>query len=174
MDSRFAALVREQLATDFVDLEGAHLSATVPIAERLINEAIARGLPPDGALRSLHVHPRDGNCFDVQIKLAKPSFLPAVNVTAVVDRQARIPESPVLVLRLSSVPGLISAAGFGAGLFNVLPPGVTLDGDRVNVDLRVLLQQHGLGAAWPFIERADVTSTEGRVVLELGLRIARR
>lgn len=174
MQPRFAAFIQEQLATGFADLEGARISATLPIRERLVNDAIARGLPPGGVVRTLYVRPRDGNCFDAQIKLARPAFLPAVNVTATVERQAAIPESPVLVLRLSSLPGLISAAGFGAGLFNVLPPGVTLDGDRVNVDLRVLLHQHGLGFVWPFIERADVTSAEGRAVLELDLRVSRR
>lgn len=174
MDRPFATLLHEQLSTGFADLEGARISATLPVSERLINEAIARGLPPGGAVRMVYVRPREGNRFEVQIKLARPAFLPAVSITATVERQAIIPGSPILILRLSSLPGLISAAGFGAGFFKVLPPGVTLDGDRVNVDLRALLHEHGLGAVWPFIERADVTCTEGRAVLELDLRVDRR
>ncbi len=174
MDPRFAALIHQQLATGFADLEGARASATVPIGERLINEAIGRALARDGVVRSIYVRPRDGNRFEVQIKLARPAFLPAVTVIATIERQAVIPESPVLVLRLSSLPGLVSAAGLGAGFFKVLPPGVTLDGDRVSVDLRTLMHQYGLAAAWSFIERAEVTSADGRAVLELDLRVRRR
>jgi long-subunit fatty acid transport protein len=80
----------------------------------------------------------------------------------------------VLALRITSLPGLVSAAGFGAANFNVLPPGVSMQGDRVLVDAAALLRQHGAAAILPFVDRAKITTTEGRTLVELDLRITRK
>lgn len=168
-----SSIVREQLAGGFADLADARASIRIPVSERLLNDVIARALPADGRLRSVRVRPRDGDRFDVSVKLARPDFLPPFNVTAAVERQPVLPESPLLLLRLSSIPGLVSAAGFGASFFNVLPPGMSIDGNLVRVDLRVLLQRGGLDAAWPFIERVQLRSFEGRAVLELDIHVRR-
>lgn len=173
MPMDLASLFREQFAGGFADLADARASVRIPVSERLLNEVIARAMPPDGPLRFVRVRPRDGDRFDVSVKLARPDFLPPFSVTATVERQPVLPGSPVLLLRLSSIPGLVAAAGFGASFLNRLPPGVSIDGNLVRADLRVLLRRGGVDAAWPFVERVHVRSLEGHAVLELDIHVRR-
>jgi hypothetical protein len=173
MDPRFTPLLQQQLTSGFADLAGARVSATIPVSERLINEVIVRGLPPRSPVHDVHVRPRDGNRFDVKLKLARPAFLPPISITAVIERQPDMPHSPVLGLRLSSLPGLMSVAGFGAGFLNVLPPGIKMEGDRLHVDLAALIGEHAMRVVLPFIERLNVTTVEGQLVVELDARVRR-
>lgn len=165
-----ASIVQELLATGFANLDGARASVTLPITERQINDAIAAELPPGGAVRALRVRPRNRNRFNVEITLGRLAFLP-IPLTVAIERQAQIPDSPFLVVRLPSFPGLISAAHSSAGVSNMLPAGVMLDGDRVKIDLRVMMFKHGLGELWPFIDRMEITTIEGRVVIEVAVHV---
>jgi hypothetical protein len=108
---------------------------------------------------------------DVEVKLAKPAFLPPVHIAARIDRQPELPHSPVLVLQLSSLPGLMSLAGMGATMFNMLPRGITMEGDRVNIDLRAIAADERVSFVWTVLERVNVTTTEGRLLLEVDARV---
>jgi hypothetical protein len=171
MDARISELLERLRRSRFEDLRGSQASARIPIAERLLNEVVTTSLPPGGAVREVRVRPRAGNRIDVQVKLARPAFLPALNLTATIERQPDLPQSPELVLRLSSLPGVMSFAGGAAAFFNVLPPGVRMDGDRVAIDIAELARRQGQADAFGFVRRLNVSTTDGAVVLDVDLGV---
>jgi hypothetical protein len=171
MDARIRDLLDRLQRSRFEDMRGTQVSARVPIAERLLNEMIGSTLPAGGAVREVRVRPRSGNKIDVQVKLARPAFLPPLNLTAVIERQPEFPRAPELVIRLSSLPGVMSIAGGAAAFFNVLPPGVRMEGDRVVIDMAELSRRHGHDTLLDFVRRLHVTTVDGAMVLEVELGV---
>ena len=103
--------------------------------------------------------PPPKNC----LVLAKPSFLPPINIDVLIERQPLLPESPVLVLKLAGIGGLTRFVGPAAAFLNVLPPGIRMTGDLVHVDLAAFLQQHGLAFVLPLVEEVRLNTDDGAV-----------
>ena len=166
------SLLRQQQASGFSDLAGAQVTATVPVRERLINQVIAANLPRNGALRHAELHAQPGERLTLRVALAKPSFVPPFNVNLQIERQAQLPDSPVIVLKIAGAGGLMAMAGSIAGLAGGLPPGMRLDGDRIHVDLRAMLRPHGADTLLDLIEELYVATGEGTVTLAFRARVA--
>jgi hypothetical protein len=154
----------------FADLKGARVSASIPIAERLLNTLIAATLPSSGPLRSATVRPLAGNRVKANVKIARLEFLPPVGLTLKIERQPEMPDSP-LVFRVLSLPGVVSLASAALSMTTLLPAGVKLEHQRLFVDLRVLLERLGYGAVVPFLESVRVTTEEGRLILDVTMRV---
>src|SRR5258708_17962137 len=123
-------LLAEQERNGCPDLAGSEGQGTIRVSERLLNTIITEQLRESAAVRELHVSPRAGDRFGVRLLLAKPSFLPAITLEAIIATQPSLPADPVLALTLSGLGGLLRFAGPAAGLFNVLPAGVRMEGVR--------------------------------------------
>jgi hypothetical protein len=174
MDPRLAALaglVARQQASGFPGLSGSEVQATIRISSEVLNEAIGATLGSVTAVRDLGVQPRVGNRFDVRVKLAKPAFLPTLNLGLAIERQPQFPADPVLVMKLTGAAGMIGFAGPAITGAGVLPPGIRLDGDRILVDMRILLQQYGQTALLDHVEQVQVMTEEGRLVLLVHARV---
>jgi hypothetical protein len=169
-DARVSRVLEALQASRFADLKGARVSASIPIAESLINELIAATLPPSIPVRTVTLHPQQGNRARVTAKLTRPEFLPPISLTLEIESQPAMPDSP-LVLRVSSLPGLVALAGAALPVSSALPPGVRLDGQRVLVDVKVLLERFGYGAIVPFLETVKVATEEGRLMLDVEVRV---
>lgn len=166
------SLLRQQQASGFADIAGAQVTATLPLSERLLNQVIAANLPPGGPLRHAELHAHPGERLTLRVALSKPSFVPPFNVTLQIERQAQLPESPVIVLRLAGASGLMAIAGSMAGLAMGLPPSMRLDGDRIHVDLRAMLRPHGADTLLDLLEELYVATGEGVVTLAFRARIS--
>jgi hypothetical protein len=171
MDPRLVNLIARQQAANFAGLSGSEIQATLRISADLLNEAIAANLASGAPLRELAVMPRGGNRLDVRVKLAKPAFLPTLSLTLLIERQPQLPADPVLVMKLSGAAGLLGLAAPAITSFGVLPPGIRLEGDRVLIDLRTLLQRYGQAALLDHAEQLQVTTEEGRLVLLVHARV---
>ena len=171
MDPRLAALLARLQATRFADLSGSEAYTVIRIGDALLNEAVAAFAASSSAVRTVTVHARGGNRIDVQLKLAKPAFLPAISLTLEIERQPQLPELPELVLRVMGFGGLMRLAGPSIGSSGALPPGIQLDGDRLRVDVRRLLQAQGRADLLDFAEQLQVMSEEGRLVVAVQLRV---
>lgn len=158
-------LLREQQAAGFADVAGARVSATLPLSDRLLTRVILAHLPPTAPVSALELRAHSGNRLTVRVRLAKPAFLPPFTIPLTIERQPDLPQSPVFVLRMSSIGGLLSLAGPVARFFDVLPPGVQLQNERVFVNVRTMLEQQGAELALTFLEQLEVTTEEGRVVV---------
>jgi hypothetical protein len=168
-DPRLTRILEQLRASRFADVKGSRLSLAIPIGERLLNDIVAASLPPSLPVRDLTIRPRPANIIQVKARVAKFDFLPPVTVTLEIDQQPRLPDVP-LGLRLRSFPGLTSIAGSVLPP-DKLPPGVRLDGERLFVDLRELLDRAGYGDLVPLIERVHVASEDGRLLVEVDARV---
>lgn len=153
-------------STGFRDLSDARLSATVPVSERLINEIVATTLPPSVPVRELHVHPEAGDGFAVRVS-PRSGLLPSLTIKLTIHRQPALPDAPVLVLRLATLGGLFGIAAAALPIAQMLPPGVRLEGEYVQVDLAAIAAQQGFADVLPFVRALRVTTEPGRAILHL-------
>jgi hypothetical protein len=163
-------LLHRQQAAGFPDVAGTQVSATFPITDRLLNEVLARQLPPSAAVKDVRVRARAANTFVVNVRLARPAFLPPIGLTLRIARQPIFPNDPELILEVAA-SALMSLAGPALRSMDVLPPGVRLEGDHIRVNFRTLLEERGLGEAVRFIEDLRVATEDGRVIVSLRARI---
>ena len=161
----------EQLrASRFADLKGARVSLSIPISQRLLNEMVAAAIPPSAPVRDLTVTPRPANVLEVRARISKFDFLPPIKVTAAIEQQPHLPDTP-LSLRLRSFPGLTAMAGSFLSPAS-LPRGVRLEGEHVFVDVRQLIEHAGYGDLVPLIERLHVATDEGRLTVDVDARVS--
>jgi hypothetical protein len=136
----------------------------MPVAESLLNSIIAATLPPHAPVRAVTVHPDDGDRLSVRI-IAKAALIPPITLKLAIESQPSLPRSPVLVLRMVTLGGLFGlASGAIAGM---LPPGVALDGERISIDLGALAHQRGHGEVFDYLERLEIHTSGGRVVVRV-------
>jgi hypothetical protein len=159
-------LLEDLRAARFAGIQGARVALSIPIAERLLNDALALALPPTLPVRNLSVKPLANNQLSVSGSVTNAPFLPPLALTFEIDVQPTAPDWR-LRLRMLSLPGLLSMAGSLFKLDTMLPPGVRLEGQRVVVDIRALLEQRGFGDLLPHVDAIRVRSEAGRVVVEL-------
>jgi hypothetical protein len=171
MDPRLNNVIERLRQSRFADLAGTRASLHVPVSERLVNEVLAASLPRGGAVNEARIRPHAGNRLDIHVKLARPAFLPPLTLGAVIERQPEFPHTPEIVLRLTSLPGVMSLAGGAATFFNVLPPGVRMQGERVIVNVAELARQHGRSDVLDLIRRLHVTTEEAAVLIECDFEI---
>ncbi|HEX5473919.1 MAG TPA: hypothetical protein VFX12_04575 [Vicinamibacterales bacterium] len=172
MDARLLDILTQQQAARFAGLAGSDVRATLRVAPDLLNQAIAAGLPADGPFRTIVVRPQAGDRLIVRLTLARPSFLPPIAVTLAIDRQPRLPDDPVLGFQaVGGMGGLMRLAAPLIGGAVTLPPGVRLDGDRLLVDLRAMLQQHGQAALLDLAQELRVTATDDALVMSFIARV---
>ena len=108
----------------------------------------------------------------VRARVSRLDFLPPVTISVQIEQQPQLPDTP-LVVRILSLPGLLSMAGSLLSPSS-LPPGIRLDRERVLVDVRQLLEKKGLGEIVPLIERLHVSSEEGRLLVDVDIRVTLR
>jgi hypothetical protein len=168
-DPRLLQILEQLRASRFAEVKGARASLSIPVSERLLNELIAATMPSTGPLRDLQVRPQAGNRLAVRVRASRLDFLPPVTISLQIEQQPHLPDTP-LVVRILSLPGLLSVAGSLLSPSS-LPPGIRLDRERVLVDVRQLLESKGFGEILPLIERLHVSSEEGRLLLDVDLRV---
>jgi hypothetical protein len=172
VDERWLQLLLRQHASGFDDLRGAEVALTVPVSERLLNEAIAEGMPRSATVRDLHVRPLSGDRFAVRFRIGSSAWLPAISLTLSIVRQPAFPGSPVLILKMES-SGLLALAGPALRFLNALPEGIRVEDDRIHVDLAALMEARGLGRVLAYLTELTVTTLEGALVVNLRAAIKR-
>jgi hypothetical protein len=169
MKTWWTTLLAEQRASQFDAFSGATASLVLPVSDRLISDLVSRQLPD--AIRELDIEAQSGNQLTVALRLRKPAWLPRLTIKLAIDRQPRLPDAPVLVLRLLSHGPLAALAGPAAKFLTVVPPWIEIDGDLVRVDLAELLREYEAADALAYIRRLNVTTQEGSMVLTVDARI---
>lgn len=160
----WSALLREQQASGFADFTGADGTVVVPVSDRLITRILAGRIPASAPVREVVVRALANNLVEARVRLAKPAILPAITIRLLIARQPQLPDSPVLVLNVVS-QGLAAVAGPVMRFLDMLPTWIRMDGDRLFVDLRALLAQHGAAAVLDYLSDLQLTTTEGRFVI---------
>lgn len=169
-DPRVLHLIGQLRASRLSDLEGARISASIPVSERLLNQVAAGFVPANAPVREVSVHPRAGNRLGVRARVARAAFLPPVTINMEIERQAVLPDGP-LVVRILTAPGLVSLLGAAFPLGAMLPPGIILQDQRLLVDVRALIERQGYGELLPYLESIRVTTEPGRLLVDVALRV---
>lgn len=166
----FFEILRQLQETRFRDLAGTRVSGTVPVSERLINELVAASIPRGAPVREVRVQPLPGNAFSVRVS-PRAALLPSITLRLEIERQPELPASPLIVLRMATMGGLLGFAGSALPIASMLPPGVRLDADRILVDLRTIAAQRGAADLLQHVTQLRVNTEEGRVVLHVDLAV---
>ena len=169
MDPRLIGVIDRLRGSGFAEVKGARASLSIPVSEAILNELITAALPAGGPLRDLHVRPQAGNRLAVRARASRLDFLPPMTISLQIEGQPQLPDTP-LVVRILSMPGLLSVAGSMLSPGS-LPPGIRLERDRVLVDVRQLLEGKGFAEIVPLIERLQVSSEEGRLLIDVDMQV---
>jgi hypothetical protein len=156
-------LVDEQRAAQFDAISGATASLVVPVSDRLISDVLSRQLPD--SIRELDIEAQSGNQLTVALRLRNPAWFPRLNIKLAIDRQPRLPDAPVLVLRLLSHGALAAFAGPVAKFLTNVPSWIAIDGDLLRIDLAALLREYDAADALAYLRQLNVTTRNGAIVL---------
>lgn len=164
-------LLLEQRHAGFAGISGTRADVTLGIDDGLLNRLIAESIPPDGPVTDIEVHAQPGRQLRVGLRVPRVAFLPRVNLTLAIVGQPRLPEYPLIELRIAGAGGLASMAGPALRFLGALPPGVHISGDLVQLDVHKLMSARGLADLTPYLEHLAIDTDEGRVRLHLRIRV---
>ena len=164
-------LLELQLQAGFPDFAGTDVAATIPVSDRLINELIAGLLPDGGKVREVQIQTEEGNRVTVRIRLSGPTFLPAIPVTLAIEDQPHFPERPILGLRLSQPSRFVAMAASTLPTMVTLPPGISMEDDRIRIDIRRLLADRNQARWLGYVTDLQVTTRAGAIVLDVRAKV---
>lgn len=168
--------LRARLGVDVQELNGATISGEIPLTATLINRVIANWLERNGRagkLAAVVVEPLDEGRLSVNVRL-RSALLPPLRLDLQIAGQPELPASPVLVLRWSVAGGLGPLARLASPaltVFDVLPPGVRVDGDLLGVDIGELLRIQKAEWVLTYLRTVQVRTQTGRVVVQLSAAV---
>jgi hypothetical protein len=171
MDPAISGLFERQRQAGFPDFEGTDVAATIPVSDRLINELVAKMLPDGGKVREVQIQSEEGNRVTARIRLSGPTFLPAISVTIAIEDQPHLPDRPVLGLRLAQPSKFVAMAASTLPAMVTLPPGITMEDDRIRVDIRRLLADRNQAEWLAYLTDLKVTTRAGAIVLEIRAKV---
>lgn len=167
-----ADTLRDRLGVDLRDLAGAALAGELPVREDAVNRLIAERLRDHPQIAAVHVQAREGDAAAVHV-VPRIRLMPALRLTAGVERQPQFPADPTLVLRWSmpAVGPLALLAAPVLSYFTTMPPGIRLEGHRLAIDIGELLRARGLGDLLGFLRRGTIHTRPGAFVVRFEIGV---
>ena len=166
--------MRRLLGPRLEELTGAHVSGEIPLTEAVLNRVIAERLAAsETPVESAVLQVRAAGELFVRVKLRRPAFAPPVIIGARVEQQPDLPRSAVLGLQWW-LPGLGALAALAAPALSFLkagPPWLTMDGQRLLVDLARLLREQGAAELLTHLSSLHVGTREGAVLVRFALDV---
>jgi hypothetical protein len=161
------------LGIELSEISGTLLAGEVPLRNALVNRLIAHRVatlqsPVDG----VRIEPHDGERVTIVLSM-RGSIMPDIKIEAQIEQQAEFPAPAVLLLRWT-MPGmgkLSLLAGPALSYFKKLPPGIRVDGDRIEVSIAELLRSRGMGELMDYMTRLHITTREGVIIAAFALRV---
>jgi len=167
MNSVLLDLLQRQQRDGFPDLGGSEVVATIPVSERLVNETVATLLPPGGKVREVEIRAEADNRLTARVRLSASTLLPAIPVTLAIEEQPRLPDHPILSLRLAQASGFVALAASTLPSMVTLPPGISIEGEHIRLDLRRLLAERKLDSWLEYVTDLRISTRAGAIVLHV-------
>lgn len=164
-------VLRRLFGEQLQELAGGAITGELPVTTAVVNRLLAQKLATAKApIISAEIETRPNETFTVHLRPRGP--IPLLHVDVSIDRQPQLPDDPRLGMRwtLRGLGPLAMFAGPVIAYFQTLPAGISMDGDRIWVDLHALLRSQGLGEAVPFLTGVRVLTREQRFVIQFELR----
>ena len=159
------------------DLRGAEVRAEIPLTNAVVNRFIAEQLAKrQTPLVGVQTEALADDSCATQL-VAKTRMIPPMTVFTRIERQPEFPSDPVLWLRWS-MPGmgaLSLLAGpavrfFKTAIERKLPPGISLHGERVAIDVPRLLAERGFGDLVGYIAGLRVRTRPGAFLVQVEMK----
>ena len=161
MDQIFKKLI----ASNFSDLKGLTVDASVPVPQYIVNEIIEVALQGNKNIEYCQVSIGVQNRVSVKLKT---TMLPWS-----LDLKLRLFKSVDLVrsprIRASLENNLL--LGKLGSFFKVLPKGINLYGNQVVVDIQSFLSTPEQKKSLDLIESAEINTEEDKVILDVKIRV---
>lgn len=164
-------LFEQQRAVGFADFAGSDVAATIAIADRWLMEQIAGALQPEGLVRQLRIEARPDNQLAVSMRVAKGGITLPIQLVLAIDAQPELPEKPILRLRFKEAPLFVTLGGPLVKLLKVLPPGIAMDGEGIDVDIAALFDAHEMTAALRYITELRLSTADATLVVMFRARL---
>jgi hypothetical protein len=157
MDNVFKKIID----TNFSDLKGMTVDASIPVPQFLINELMAEALKGNKNIASVQasIHPQNRISFDV-----KTTLLPwPLNLKLKLDKSVDLASysSPKIRAWLEN-NRLLGSLG---SMLSALPQGIKLYGDQIVVDLGAFLRTPEQKRLLRLLKSVDIRTEEGKVIL---------
>lgn len=155
-------IYEELRRTRFAAIAGAQVSMRIPLPDHVLGPIINEQLPPDVPVQDVEIRALGGNEFQVKARLKKAALLPPFPFRLRIERQPQLPHSPILTLLLETAG--LGIAGPVLKLFADLPPGITFDGHRIQIDLASMARQYNFDLFY-FLKQLQITTEPGRFIV---------
>jgi hypothetical protein len=164
-------LLRPLFGEQLQELAGGVVTGEIPLTTAALNRLIAGKLATANApIASAEIETHPEETFTAHLRPKGP--IPALTVDVRIDRQPELPDHPYLGMQwtLRGIGPLAMLAAPVISYFKALPPGISIDRDRIWVDLHTLLRSQGAGEVIPFLTGIRVLTRERRFVVQFELR----
>lgn len=162
-------ILQRIIKSNFSELKGAVVEATVPIPQTLINELLRVFLRANKTISSIEVTIHPQNRISLQVKAG---LLPwPIDLRLKLDQAVDLASygSPKLRAWMEN-NRLLGSLG---SVFNALPVGVRLYGDQVVIDLGALLRTPEQRKYLDLIKSVDIRTEKEQVILDARLEVER-
>jgi hypothetical protein len=153
------------ISRDFDDIRGSHISATIPLTERLLNEAASfRTRRTSGRIQQFDIQIGSDNYLQVGMKVTVGPFSKWFRPEVVVHAQAQ-PAAIVLTLASREYAGLMWLADLFAK--ELIPKGLSIRGREVTVELAALPVLDEYRDLLRYLKNLNVTTNRGIMAIAL-------
>ena len=165
-------LFRERVGLDIREITGTQVAGEVPVSDALVNRLIAERLAQHSQIASVRIQPQDNDTLAIQV-VPRARLIPPLKLSARVERQPEFPGNPTLLLRWSmpAAGPLAMLAAPVLSMFKKMPPGITMDGDRIALDLRHIARSRGFDEALGYVRKLEIHTRPGGFVVRFELGV---
>ena len=161
MDQIFKKLI----ASNFSDLKGLTVDASVPVPQYIVNEIIEAALHGNKNIEYCQVSIGVQNRVSVKLKT---TMLPwSLDLKLRLFKSVDLVRSPRIRASLENNILLGKLGSF----FRALPKGINLYGNQVVVDIQSFLSTPEQKKFLDLIESAEINTEEGKVILDVKIRV---
>ena len=153
--------------SNFSDVAGTKIDATIPVPEYLINEIIAVALQGNKHIDSCQVSIHAEKKVSANLKT---TLLPlSINLKLKLDRSVDFASFSSPKVR-AWLENNILLGKLGA-FFNALPEGIKLYGNQIVIDITAFLQTPEQRRMLDLVKSVDIGTEEGKLILDLKIEI---
>jgi len=158
-------IFRKLIDSNFSDLTGLTVDASVPVLEQIVNEVIESALRGNKNIRECHVSIHDRN--KVSVNLKTPLWLWSINLKLQLEGAVDFTGSPKFKIWLENHI-LLGKLG---SLFKALPAGVIIQSKQVIVDIQSFLETPEQRKKLELVKSVQVRTEPGKVIFDIKISV---
>ncbi len=163
MDKIFQKLID----SNFSDLKGLSVDATVPVPQYLVNEILAAALEGNKNIESCQVSIHEQNRVSANVKT---TLLPwSLNLKLKLDKSVDFASFSSPKIRAWLENNIL--LGRLGSFFNALPEGIKLYGSQIVIDITSFLQTPDQRRMLDLVKSVEIQTEEGKVILDAKIEI---